>query len=350
MPEGYLPSTPFKTDDGNAGSVLKIITKTEDENHIEDQTPELDERKKKSEKTQQRKEYKNLPERVLSRDVKDGLETNTYPEVVIPHGQGSAEILGGFDDDYGSEGFDLPEASPGETVLSPPLPSKGSVRGQKRVSFRAPGGENGSPRRSHRQMSADRNSPSSRVHSACATLKQSVVPVYNDGRHSDMLNEISKDSINVTPVTIFALARSRRENTETKRVRSTDERLRQKNETTEASRLRPKATNKDIFAQSYGDNSRLVGKGDLDGPAKYFEAPALSRPSSVKKSESSLMRWCMRALKKPEREVLLPLKPTRPKSSPSSVNSGAGKKERGAFLLIMMLMMITMKIAFDTPE
>ena len=226
----------------------------------------------------------------------------------------------------------MPEASPGETVLSPPLPSKGSVRGHKRVSFRSRGGEKGSSRRNSRQMSAGRNSPSSKVHSAGVTVKESVVPVYIGRRQSDMLNEISKDSMNVTPLTIFALARSRRENTETKHGRFVDERLRQKNETTEASRLRSKTKDKDIFEHSYGDyNSWLVGKGDLDGPAKCFENAALSRPSSVKKSESSLMRWCMRALKKAEREVLFPPKPTRPKSSPSSVNSEEAKKERGVF-------------------
>lgn len=151
----------------------------------------MDERNE-SEKTQQTKEYENLPEPVLSRDIIDVLETSTKPKVVIPHGQGSAEILamGGFDDGYGFEGFVLIETSPGKTVLSPLLPSKGSVRGQKRVSSRAPGGEKGSPRRSHRQMLAGRNSPSSRVHSADVTLKESVAPVYNGERHSDMLNEI----------------------------------------------------------------------------------------------------------------------------------------------------------------
>ena len=242
MPEDHLPSTPYKTDDGNAGSVFKIIAKTEDENHIGDQTPELDERDDKSENTPQRKEYENRPERVLSRDAKDVVETNTYPEIEMPHAQGSAEILGGFDGDYGFESCDLPEASPGETVLSPPLPSKGSVRGHKRVSFRSRGGEKGSSRRNSRQMSAGRNSPSSKVHSAGVTLKESVVPVYIGRRQSDMLNEICKDSMNVTPLTIFALARSRRENMETKHGRFADERLRQKNETTEASRLRSKTT------------------------------------------------------------------------------------------------------------
>ncbi|XP_074609001.1 uncharacterized protein LOC141863385 isoform X2 [Acropora palmata] len=332
MPEDHLPSTPYKTDDGNAGSVLKIIAKTEDENHIGDQTPELDERDDKSENTPQRKEYENRPERVLSRDAMHVVETNRYPEVEMPDDQGSAEILGRFDGDYGFESFVLPEASPGETVLSPPLPSKGSVRGHKRVSFRSRGGEKG---RNSRQMSAGRNSPSSRVHSAGVTLKESVVPVYIGRRQSDMLNEISKDSMNVTPLTIFALARSRRENTETKYGLFVDERLRQKNETTEASRLRSKTKDKDIFEHSYGDyNSRLVGKGDLNGPDKCFENAALSRPSSVKKSESSLMRWCMRALKKAEREVLFPPKPTRPKSSSSCVNSGEAKKERGHTLYL----------------
>ena len=66
----------------------------------------------------------------------------------------------------------------------------------------------------------------------------------------------------------------------------------------------------------------------MDQPS---ETTGLSRPSSVKKSESSLMRWCMRALTKAEREVLFPPKPTRPKSFPSSVNSGEAKKERGVF-------------------
>ena len=106
MPEDHLPSTPYKNDDGNARSVLKIIAKTEDENHIGDQTPELDERDENSENTPQRKVYENRPGRVLSRDAKDVVETNMYPEVEMPDDQGSAEILGGFDGDYGFESFD----------------------------------------------------------------------------------------------------------------------------------------------------------------------------------------------------------------------------------------------------
>ena len=47
--------------------------------------------------------------------------------------------------------------------------------------------------------------------------------------------------------------------------------------------------------------------------------------------------------------MLFPPKPTRPKSSPSSVNSGEAKKERGMFLLIVMPLVIIMKIALDTP-
>ena len=48
--------------------------------------------------------------------------------------------------------------------------------------------------------------------------------------------------------------------------------------------------------------------------------------------------------------MLFPPKPTRPKSSPSSVNSGAAKKERGVFLLILMPLVKIMKSAFDSPS
>ena len=140
--------------------------------------------------------------------------------------------------------------------------------------------------------------------------------------------------MNVTPVTIFAVARNRRENTTQKHGRSVNGSLGQKKEMTGTSNLSKKEADKGIFELHNDDITQFMDKTDWKRPA-YHGTVDISRPPSVQKSESSLMRWCiLKALKKMDLEVLFPPKPTHPKSPPSSVKSKTAKKERGAVVVL----------------
>ena len=121
----------------------------------------------------------------------------------------------------------------GKTRLSFLLHGKGGEQGQKKVM--ASGGDNRRRHRNLRHLATRRNSPFS--HNSSVTLKESVLPVYNGRRRTDSPSEISRNSMSVTPVTIFALARNRLENTLQKHGRSMNGSLGQKKEMTETSVL-----------------------------------------------------------------------------------------------------------------
>ena len=106
-----------------------------------------------------------------------------------------------------------------------------------------------------------------------------------------------------------------------------------KKEMRETSNLSKKEADKGIFELHNDDITQFMDKTNWKRPA-YHGTVDISRPPSVQKSESSLMRWCIKALKKVDLEVLFPPKPTLPKSSPSSVKSETAKKERGAVVVL----------------
>lgn len=155
------------------------------------------------------------------------------------------------------------------------------------------------------------------------------MPVYDGNRPGGPFNKMSKSSVGVSPLTIFALARRRHEN-EAKAARRHG-RLRQKQGITGISGLRTEEQSMDDFELNDDDFARLMDNMDLNYPADGRESVGSSRPPSVRKNESSLMRWCIGALKKADREVLFPPKPTRPNSSPSAVKSNALRKEAGVY-------------------
>ncbi|XP_068760183.1 microtubule-associated protein futsch-like isoform X3 [Montipora capricornis] len=248
----------------------------------------------------------------------------------LQHGQGKvserAEVMDAFDEHDEVEGIDEARTSCGKTRLSSLLHDKGGEQGQKKV--KASAGDNRRRHRNLRHLATRRNSPFSRVHNSSVTLKESVLPVYNGREPTYSPSEISKNSMNVTPVTIFALARNRQENTSQKHGRSVNGSLGQKKGMTETSNLSKKEADKGMFELHNDDIMQVMDKTDWKRPA-YHGTVDISRPPSVQKSESSLMRWCIKALKKVDLEVLFPPKPTRPKSSPSSVKSETAKRERG---------------------
>ena len=245
----------------------------------------------------------------------------------------AAEILDDFDEDDEFEGIDDYVAAPAEMDLASSFRSRRSEGGQKIVRFTPPGTNGLRPARNPRQTpsfyASGRDSPSLRSQNAGMVFKETIVPVYDSNRPGDLFNKMSKSSVGVSPLTIFALARSRREK-EAKAARRHG-RLRQKQGITGISGLGTEEQSMDDFELNDDDFARLMDNMDLNYPADGRESVGSSRPPSVRKSESSLMRWCIGALKKADREVLFPPKPTRPNSSPSAVKSKALRKEAGGY-------------------
>ena len=240
-----------------------------------------------------------------------------------------AEILEDYEDDDELEGIDEFPSTAADDLTSS-FRNKRSDRGQKSVSFTP---EHARASRPNRQLpnlhTSGRDSPTLRSHNG-VVFKEAVLPVYDSNRPGDLFSKVSKSSSGVSPLTIFALARSRRENTEKAgkhRSHSADAHSRQKQGSSENSSLRADDANLDDFELNDDDFARLIDKMSLQ------ETPGSSRPPSVRKQGSTLMRWCIRALKKTDRDVLFPPKPTRPNSSPSqrTAESKPARKDRDAF-------------------
>ena len=249
-----------------------------------------------------------------------------------------AEILEEYDEDEDFEGVDDFVTLPVEGDLTSSVRSERSDRGQKVVSFTPPGSTLIRPsQRNQRQLAnfytSGRDSPTLRSpQNAGMAFKETVVPIYDSNRPSDLFSKTSKSAVGVSPLTIFALARSRRENAMKaagKRGRSADERLRHNQGTKENSSLKNDEWNLDDFELNDDDIARLIDKMDVQSQSDGRGSVSSLRPPSVRKSDSTLMRWCIGALKKADREVLFPPKPTRPSSSPSTVKGKPSKNEGG---------------------
>ena len=248
----------------------------------------------------------------------------------------AAEILEDFED-YDEleepDEFTLAAAAAAEDLTSS-LRKKRSHRGQKSVSFTP---DHLRPARANRKQlsnlyTSGRDSPTSRSHNTGLVFKEAVVPVYNSNRPDDLFSKVSRSTTDVSPLTIFALARSRRENAERLekyQSRSAEGRSEYKHGSTEHSGSRIDQANQDSFEHNDDDFARLIDKMDSQASAEGRETPNSLRPPSVRKTESTLMRWCIRALQKTDQNVLFPAKPTRPRSSPTTAASKAARKETG---------------------
>ena len=268
------------------------------------------------------------------------------PENEVPN---SAEVLEPYDE-YGVDDFEDPHVDGGLTSFR----SKRTNRGEKTVSFAAPGLDLlRHPRRNQRQLpnyyTSGRDSPTLRSpNKSGMVFKETVVPIYESNRQGDLFSRTSKNATGVSPLTIFALARSRRENAAKaaiERRHSADGRLRKKQGRTGNATLNGEDGNVDDFELNEDVIARLMDKMDLQSPDDRESVSSL-RPPSVRKSDSTLMRWCIGALKKKEREIMFPSKPSRPSSSPSvlkgkSLKQGAGRiclfHVVGEFLLFVCL-------------
>ena len=242
----------------------------------------------------------------------------------------AAEILEDLeDDDELEERNELTSAAVEELTSS--LRSKRSDRGQKNVRFIP---DHLRAARANRQQlpnlyMSGRDSPTSRSHNTGVVFKEAVVPIYNSNRHGDPFSKVSRKATDVSPLTIFALAKSRQENAERMekyRSRSAEGRSGYKHGSSENPSSRTNQANQDGVELNDDDIARLIDKMDLQA-AEGLETPGSSRPPSVKKTESTLMRWCIRALQKTDQNILFPPKPTRPRSSPTTATSKAVRKE-----------------------
>ena len=241
-------------------------------------------------------------------------------------GPNSAEVLEQYDE-YGVNYFEDPLAEGGLTSLR----SKRTDRGEKTVSFAASGLDLlRHSRRNQRQLpnyyNSGSDSPTLRSpNNSGMMFKETVVPIYESNRPGDLFSRTSKNAEGVSPLTIFALARSRRENAAKAAIKqrhSEDGRLRKKQGRTENAGVKSEVGNVDDFELNEDDITRLVDKMDVQSQTDDRESVSSLRPPSVRKSDSTLMRWCIGALKKKEREIMFPPRPSRPSSSPSAVKGG----------------------------
>ena len=256
------------------------------------------------------------------------------PENVVPN---STEVLEPYDE-YGVNDFEEQHAEGGLTSFR----SKRTDRGEKSVSFAGPGLDLlRHPRRNQRQLpnyyTSGRDSPTLRSpNNSGMVFKETVVPIYESNRPGDLFSRTSKNGKGVSPLTIFALARSRRENAAKaaiERRHSADGRLRKKQGRTGNASLKGEDGNVDDFELNEDDIARLMDKMDLQSQTDDRESVSSLRPPSVRKSDSTLMRWCIGALKKKEREIMFPPKPSRPNSSPSAVKGKSLKQGAGRICL-----------------
>lgn len=248
----------------------------------------------------------------------------------------AAEVIDEYDEGGELEGIEDHVTVPAEIDVPSFLKSRRSEREPKRVSFTPLGFDNGRPRRSARHLpnvyKSSRDSPSLTMQNAGIGFKEKVVPIYHSNRPDDLFSRFSKTNVDVSPLTIFALARNRRENEAKAEKRlggSTEGQVGQKQGITGNSSVRTEEKNVDNFELNGDDFARLMDKMDLDFPADDQRSVSSSRPPSVRKTESTLMRWCMRALRKADRDIFFPPKPSRPSSSPSSIKSQAAGKGGG---------------------
>lgn len=249
----------------------------------------------------------------------------------------STEVLEPYDE-CGVDDFEDSHAEGGLTSFR----SKRTDRGEKSVSFAAPGLDLlRHPRRNQRQLpnyyTSGRDSPTLRSpNNSGMVFKETVVPIYESNRPGDLFSRTSKNAKGVSPLTIFALARSRRENAAKaaiERRHSADGRLRKKQGGTGNASLKGEDGNVDDFELNEDDIARLMDKMDLQSQTDDRESVSSLRPPSVRKSDSTLMRWCIGALKKKEREIMFPPKPSRPSSSPSAVKGKSLKQGAGRICL-----------------
>ena len=328
---------PQKTAEGSAAkahaSGKNPSTETEDGNAAEAQDKQPEGQEDENEEAEEKPEKRHLPEPsgvpLVTYIDPDTGEVLQKPADEVPD---AAEILEYFeDDDELEEPVEFTSAAAEEDLTSS-LRRKRSRRGQKSVSFTP---DHLRPARTNRQQlpnlySSGRDSPTLRSHNAGLVFKEAVVPLYNSNRPDDLFSKVSKNTSDVSPLTIFALARSRRENAERLekyRSRSAEGRSEYKHGSTEHSRT--DQANQDGFKDNDDDFAWLIDKIDLQASADGRETPGSLRPPSVRKTESSLMRWCIRALQKTDQSILFPAKPTRPRSSPTTATSKAARKETG---------------------
>ena len=157
--------------------------------------------------------------------------------------------------------------------------------------------------------------------------RTTVVPVYDTYLPSGLQQRKSNSDLGVSPLTIFALAKNRRQNEE--RREALDYRYTSRQE--QASVAKPYARESYVprekweiesLGSSDDDYAQLMEDVGLVDSESARSTAGSNRPTSVKKTgKGDMMKWCVHALKKTRAAPMFPQKPSRPGSSPSSTTS-----------------------------
>ncbi|XP_048581685.1 uncharacterized protein LOC5517160 isoform X2 [Nematostella vectensis] len=168
--------------------------------------------------------------------------------------------------------------------------------------------------------------------------RSSVVPIDDPQLQADLITGESSSSRDMSPLTIFALARSRKQN-----ARKSPQRGARPPEGTGYVMYAVSETTPDgrtLFIDSPEDDRDLSDREapqiDVHTQPRVSASPT-ERPRSSTRTQPDMVTWCLQALKKSHRQIMFPPKPRRPGSSPSirSVASACSKKE-GETLVINM--------------
>ena len=243
----------------------------------------------------------------------------------VPDG---AEIIEEFGEEEEEEAFEEDEDAPSRSSLK----RDRDLGKSKTVSFKVDRKGrvlNSGNRRAH--SAEGTQGGSGRFWSRTSHTRSTVMPLYEPQTEGRFETRKSKSDMSVSPLTIFALARNRRHN-----ANKLDKNPRDLSPTTQTS-TQPQVY-QSFSVQGYKDMSSHIGwERDADSVTEFVESAHVNETAesgfegaqAAQRSESDMMSWCIRALKKSSPALLLPQKPTRsrPQSSPSRSGEAKSRTE-----------------------
>jgi hypothetical protein len=155
---------------------------------------------------------------------------------------------------------------------------------------------------------------------------------------------------NVSPLTIFALARSRKENAAKQARRAKQAHFSRSDSPMYASDKNYIEQDYDAENDRFNLNVKVPAQDDDTRPPS--QSSSIERAKSSKNPEDNVMKWCINALKKSHTQLFIPAKPSRPGTSQgSSIGAAVNKKgdatrvkkvgiKEGKIIMISILMII----------
>lgn len=143
-----------------------------------------------------------------------------------------------------------------------------------------------------------------------------VVPTTDSDLQGNIINRGQEKDFNVSPLTIFALAKNRKLSVERQLRRDRRKKMRQKDDYN--------------VHQIYDDYPLSSLEGEFDHVDLSVEASGYGTPrkpqsivstdDGLKTTKDDVMKWCLNAFKKSNKQIQFPAKPSRPGSTQSIVN------------------------------